>query len=140
MCHSGRQPTSRLRCFTTKRLACLIFLTVVHDGFRHMYEVLTVCFCNMLSLWQASNIILLVLLAKSKKYIRKQYFTSSSLWRIDSPYYSLRAIQERVHCRVFFLFLHFSEHRTANTTLTALSIVCLSSFPKVSHSLVSPSR
>ena len=104
-----------LHDITTKRLACLIFLTVVHDGFHHMYEVLTICFCNMLSLWQASNIILLVLLAKSKKYIRKQYFTLSSLWRIDSPYYSLRAIQERVHCRVFFLILLFSEHSQYNT-------------------------
>ncbi len=49
----------------------------------------------------------------------KQNFTSSSLWRIDSPYCPLRASQERVHCRVFFLFFalfrgQHSQYKTRN--------------------------
>ncbi len=56
----------------------------------------------------------------------KQNFTSSSLWRIDSPYCPLRASQERVHCRVFFLFLRFSEDNTASTKhATSVSIAAV---------------
>lgn len=44
------------------------------------------------------------------------FVTSSSLWRIDSPYCPLCDIQEWVHNHFFFLFVFFSEHKTASIT------------------------
>lgn len=40
VCHSGRQPTQCLQCFTmTERLALHFFPPVLHEGFRHICDV-----------------------------------------------------------------------------------------------------